>query len=432
MWILRGLLVALALYVPYQQYFVDDAGAARGLNTINVLFGATLVTMLLTRTRASAPAPVRFAFVLMIAVLLWSYFIGQAYDSSHWVVDLTILKNAVLFMLLYFVYYHATQDPLTLRIAFAALLFIAALAAVQAIRQALDYGIGTFSETHRAAGPFAPDYSGANRAAVFYCMFLPLFVAVALYYRRGAIVRLAAAGGAALLFLAILFTYSRQAYFILAVLALLMALRRSVVLAAIVAIALVSYESWLPDPALERIAMTEQVDARGDAKLDESTESRFVLWQGAFELIKERPWGIGLNQFKSQIGRVTDYEGMDAHNHFVLMATEAGLPGLLAMFAIVVALLWLGWSLAQTGTDDGRMLGTGFMFSVVAMALGNVYGSRFFDGDVMGNFWALAGLAAALYRQQEEWAQEPSEEEATAESLEEPVEDGRSRGESST
>jgi O-antigen ligase len=427
MWILRGLLVALALYVPYQQYFVGDAGAARGLNTVNLLFGATLAAMVLTGTRSAAPAPARFAFVLMIAALVWAYLIGQAYDNSHWVVDLTILKNAVLFMLLYFIYYHAARDPLTLRIAFAAILFIAALAALQAIRQALDYGIGSFSETHRAAGPFAPDYSGANRAAVFYCMFLPVFVALALYYRGSVAVRLAAAGGAVLLFVATLFTYSRQAYFILAVLVLLMALRRSVLLALIAAIALISYESWLPEPVLERIAMTEQVDAHGEAKLDESTESRFVLWQGALELIKDRPWGIGLNQFKSQIGRVTDYEKMDAHNHFVLIATEAGLPGLLAMVVLIAAMLWLGWSLARTGTDDGRVLGTGFLFSAVAMALGNVYGSRFFDGDVMGNFWALAGLTAALYRAQEE-AEEQSTEDETAESPEEGVEDAAFRG----
>jgi O-antigen ligase len=430
MWILRGLLVAMALYVPYQQYFVGDAGAARGLNAINLLFGATLAAMVLTGTRARAPAPARFAFVLMIAALVWSYLIGQAYDNSHWVVDLTVLKNAVLFMLLYFIYYHAARDPLTLRIVFAAILFVAAVAAVQAIRQAFDYGIDTFSETHRAAGPFAPDYSGANRAAVFYCIFLPVFVAVAMYYRGSVAVRLAAAGGAALLFVATLFTYSRQAYFILAVLALLMALRRNVLIALIAAIALISYENWLPQPVLERIAMTEQIDAHGDAKLDESTESRFILWQGALELIKDRPWGIGLNHFKRQIGRVTDYERMDAHNHFVLIATEAGLPGLLAMVVLIGALLWLGWSLARTGTDDGRVLGTGFMFSVVAMALGNVYGSRFFDGDVMGNFWALAGLTAALYREQEE-TEEQLTEDGSAESLEEPVEDAPIPGKSS-
>jgi len=31
---------------------------------------------------------------------------------------------------------------------------------------------------------------------------------------------------------------------------------------------------------------------------------------------------------------------------------------------------------------------------VVALMLGNIYGSRFLDGDVMGNFWILSGLLA--------------------------------------
>lgn len=396
MWLLRMLLVALVLYIPYQQYFSAGAadGGIRGVNVMNVMFIAIVGTMLLLGVRARTPAPLRGSFLLLFAALIWGTLVGQVYDSTAWVADFTVLKNALLFMLLYFVYYHACRDVTTVRMVFAAILAIAALAAVQAVRQALDYGIGNYSETHRAAGPFAPDYSGANRAAVYFCIFLPVFAAVAFYFRSRPAYRAIALAGAALLVFATFFTYSRQAYFILAVLAVLMTLRRSVLLGALAVVALLSYQSWVPQPVLDRIEMTEQLDERGETQLDSSTESRFIVWEGAWQLMQDRPWGIGLNHFKREIGFVSDLREIDAHNHFVLMATETGFVGLAAMCWLIVGLAGLGWRLRRDGADEAQLLGTGFLFAVLAMVLGNLYGSRFLDGDVMGNFWILAALVA--------------------------------------
>lgn len=410
MLLLRAMLVGLVLYIPYQQYFValGDAGIGpRGVNVMNIMFISIVGMLLLLGIRARTPAPLRGSFIFLFCTLVWGYFIGQTYDSSSWIADLTVLKNALLFMLLYFVYYHAVRDVATIRIVFAAVVFVAGVAAVQAMRQAIDYGLGTYSETHRAAGPFAVDYSGANRAAIYFCMFLPVHVAVVLYYRAHPLYRTIALVGAALLVLATFFTYSRQAYFILAVLAVLMTLRRSVLLGTLAVIALLSYQAWVPQTVLDRIEMTEQLDARGDQQLDASTESRFLLWEGAWQLMQGRPWGIGLNHFKREIGNVSELRETDAHNHFILMATETGFVGLVALVILIIGLLRLGWKLRQRDDAESQLLGTGFMFATLAMALGNIYGSRFLDGDVMGNFWILAALVARYMRLHDEQRSAP-------------------------
>ena len=139
------------------------------------------------------------------------------------------------------------------------------------------------------------------------------------------------------------------------------------------------------------------------------TESRFVLWEGAWQLMQGNPFGLGLNHFKREIGSVSDLREMDAHNHFVLIATETGFIGLAAMLLIIFGLFRLGGKLRREAPEEeAQLLGTSLMFAVIAMALGNVYGSRFLDGDVMGNFWILAALVARYRTLREEGSEEGS------------------------
>src|SRR5207342_34232 len=86
---------------------------------------------------------------------------------------------------------------------------------------------------------------------------------------------------------------------------------------------------------------------------------------------------------------------VDAHNAFVLILAECGPLGLMAM----LWLFWRMWLLARwlrrsagTTRPEASTLAIGFTLTVVSMALGNMYGSPFFDGLIMANFWILCGL----------------------------------------
>jgi len=56
--------------------------------------------------------------------------------------------------------------------------------------------------------------------------------------------------------------------------------------------------------------------------------------------------------------------------------------------------MWrLGGRLSRAAFDpESRALAYGFRVAVLAMILGNIYGSPFSEGAIMGVFWALAGL----------------------------------------
>lgn len=403
--VLRLLLAALIIYVPNQALFKIEF-TIKGLNVINVMFLLCLLLMMVLKVRARTPVPLKGVFYFFFAMLVWGFLAGVAQDSSEWVNDLTMLKNSIFYMLLYFLFYHAVQDQRTMRFLLATVLFVTFVASVQGLRQALDYGIAVYNETRRVSAPFGWSYTNANRSAVFFVIFIPLFGSIALFYRSKPLYRLVALGCVALGAFVVFFTYSRQAYFILAVIALLLALRRSLFVTALIVVALLTFESWAPESAVARIKMTSQSEesgavpsADGEQQYDESTESRFLIWEGAAQLIAERPWGVGLNHFKREIGAYAPtFRNMDAHNFYVLITTEAGLIGPVATLALLFGLYRLARRIKRLDqTDESQALGTGFMMSVLAVAMGNIYGSRFLDGDVMGNFWILAGLSARYY-----------------------------------
>ena len=154
---------------------------------------------------------------------------------------------------------------------------MAAVAGLEAIREGIDYGFGVYGETKRAAGPFGTNYKASNLAAVFFSMFMPVFAAVALYQRGRPLVRWGGIGGVGILLLAIFCTYSRQAYLIVAAMLLLMTMKRNVVLGLLILLAVVNYESWVPEGVVTRLAMTEQVsEETGEEQLQLRSEERRV------------------------------------------------------------------------------------------------------------------------------------------------------------
>jgi len=400
--ILRLLLIGMIIYIPNQMQFPIEF-SIKGLNVINVMFLATWFLLARRDIHAKTPPPLKFPMFFTFFVLVQAFIIGQFYDSSIMMEDFTALKNMIFFMLLYFLYYRAVQDVQTIRLLFAVILFVTFVASIQGLRQALDYGIASYNETRRVAAPFGWGVYNANRSAIFFVIYLPLFAAVAMFYRNNAMMRLACYACLALGVFVTFFTYSRQSYFILAMLAMFLTVKKNWVVALLIAVALLNYEAWAPETVVGRIQSTEQaeqpakpVEGAGEGKYDESTESRLIIWAAAGELINERPWGIGLNHFKREIGTYAPrYKNMDAHNNYVLITTEAGYLGPLALAIMLIALFALGWRTERMNDSvEAKVLGVAFTMSVLAVAMGNIYGSRFFDGDVMGNFWILTALVA--------------------------------------
>ncbi|MDP1699118.1 MAG: O-antigen ligase family protein [Xanthomonadaceae bacterium] len=395
----RGLLALLIVYLPNALHFPLETGIP-GLNPSNVLFLiAVLVMTLAGRDHAypkSSQAALASAFVGWFVALSIGFAIALLMMPMDFMADFTYWKNALFYPLFYFVFRNCREDIKGTRQLIILVLVVAVIAGLEAVREGLDYGITSYAETRRASGPFGVDYRNANRAGVFYAMFLPMFVALALFLKKQRLWRIAAIISCGILAMAIMVTFSRQSYLIGILGLCVLLLRRNILIALLTSAVMFSSLSLLPDSVTQRVEETEQSTAAGGEELDASTASRFEIWGGAAQMWVEHPLGVGINRFKLHIGDYSNYAGYDAHNFYVLTVAELGPLGLFA-------LLWVFWGLwrlaakfrhqaAISRSPEAIALSLGFSVTVIAMALSNVYGSPFLEGAVMGNVWILCGL----------------------------------------
>jgi len=190
-------------------------------------------------------------------------------------------------------------------------------------------------------------------------------------------------------------TYSRQSYFIAVLGLALLLLRRNLVMAVLIGATLVSFASYLPDSVFERVQETRTKDSVGNVEVDESTASRWEIWAGAMAAWQANPAGVGLNRFKSEIGKYSAYVERDAHNFYVLTLTECGPQGLLGLLLVFRALFQAAKFMRKSAppeNSEARALAYGFTITTLCLAVGNFYGSPFFEGTVIGDYWILAGL----------------------------------------
>jgi O-antigen ligase len=140
---------------------------------------------------------------------------------------------------------------------------------------------------------------------------------------------------------------------------------------------------------------------------------RLRVWSESIEMLAVSPaTGIGLNAFPLVHGRRPEYEGgfiyqglAHAHNTLLQAALDFGLPGLVAVVGLYVALAWSTWR------AHSRLVGTALDVALAGLALGlsaqAVHG--LVDALAIGAkpgflVWAAAGILVALRRHGYNWA----------------------------
>lgn len=392
---LRVVLFVQLLFVVNQIHFPWAKTGIPGLAVANLIFLLALFARRGEPESVTATPILKKPMLYFFAALTFSFLWSQIRASGDLLEDLTYFKNALFFPLFYFMYLYCRQDRKTTRLLIIWVLVIAAVAGLEAIHEGFDYGFGKYNPFRRASGPFGEDWHNSNRAGVFYAMFMPMFVALALFLRRQKRWRMAAFGGIILLAGGTLFTYSRQSYFIVLVAFVLLLLRKSIVLTAAVALALMSLASYLPDSVFQRVEETKTVDKNGQEGTDESTASRWEIWSQGLDMAAEAKIGVGLNRFKGELGKYGSHKNMDAHNFYVLTLAEMGPQGLVMLLVLFASCLKLtGFVRKNLPSDDpeARALALGFTTMTICMMMGGIYGSPHFDGEVMAPYWAMCGL----------------------------------------
>ena len=133
-----------------------------------------------------------------------------------------------------------------------------------------------------------------------------------------------------------------------------------------------------------------------------STFERMLLWRNSFELIKENPLtGCGANNWKLfypkfGIGGTRFIEAgyvhyEHPHNDYLLVASEAGIPALIAYLLFFFSLAWIAMKRIRS-EDKEYLLACGILFAVIGFALVSIFSfprMRFYGWMIMGIYTGL-------------------------------------------
>lgn len=123
-------------------------------------------------------------------------------------------------------------------------------------------------------------------------------------------------------------------------------------------------QNWWLNPPLETAVGSLQ-----------SLNFRQTIWPWAIQAITDFPFtGTGLGSFRHVGPRLypipvpPDYDMAHAHNIFLQVALDLGLPGLVIYLAMLMQLSWLGWQVARRAGEK-RPLILGLLASLAALHL---------------------------------------------------------------
>lgn len=187
----------------------------------------------------------------------------------------------------------------------------------------------------------------------------------------------------------IIFLFSRGAYLALVVGALfLFSLKKRVLLIPLLLI-VICWKVVLPQDVIKRIEMT--VNEHG--QLEESAESRLIIWQQSWLLFKENPvFGVGFHVFRS-----LGFELGDTHNIYMKILAEQGVIGFLIFIILIIMFLKQGWRLyVRAGDPLIKALGLGFVTCILVLIVNNLFGNRWVHTQISGFLWVFAGLVVRL------------------------------------
>jgi putative inorganic carbon (HCO3(-)) transporter len=372
---------------------------AAGENVLAVaLFLAVADNILAGRLKMALP-PSFFPFCLFF--LLAGLSLGQSPRPAESLYNFTVLVPQYIFL-----YWLAVSYIKTARGACgiaAAALFAAFLVAAYGLYQYL-YGTAALRAEWVDAAYFPAltvrAYSTLGNPNIL-AAFLVMAIALCL---GGIFANIRLSARTALIFLTLtcsvclLLTYSRGAWLSLAALCLTAGVafkRKLLYVLPLLPFVLFFYQA----PALERFLSAFQGG-------DTSALLRIAIWESTAVMIKDHLLtGVGWGAYR-YVYPAYDFYLNDpriiiyhAHNMYLHLAAEAGLPALaLFLAAVFVHLFWAFGALRRAGTKEEKALALGLgavLFSVLA---GGLTDYALFNKELASLFWLLSALTAVLRR----------------------------------
>lgn len=391
----------LLLYVPFSQRFPGDYGTA--VNIANILIVIVIFGLFLRSVKEGGHFFVRTeidrwigVYLLMIFLSFFRTSIGETMD---WFLLITLVKRYCTPIFLYYLTSWVVRDRKGLSDCIFVVLLTTLMVAFLATKD-------THTPTHfawdrREAG--VVDQANILAAFIVYYMFyyFSFFKVNSSQFKYWLL----------LLCLypcvrTIMISFSRGGYVAFVVSTLFISFIANKALFLIVAIIMLAVwmnpGNYLPQAVSERITGTK-VESRSayslksSSELEYSAQSRLDIWRGGIKMILKNPFfGVGYGRFPAIIGQYgPGLAGKDAHNAYILIAAEMGIPALFLFIMITIKLFRYSLYLYKTYLNSDKLfagLGLGYATGVIGLWTANIFGCRFNTMETISYFWILGAL----------------------------------------
>jgi len=394
----------LVCYVPFSKILVGDfGGVMKAFNFTNILMIFAFLGMLTQLTakgkrlidKNSLNIPIfLFCFITGLSFIKGTLFFGHYLEFMELASQ---LKRWLTPPLLFYIAYNTLRDKKSLENVVKIIMVAVAVVGIMAI---VDYiNLRSYSSLERSRIGGISDQP--NQLAGFFCYYMFLYAGFFLVHFPS----LSAFGyliPMAIAFRGIMVTFSRGGYLSFAVGAYAISFFRSrllFILVILCSIVMFLNPHFLPAGIRYRMNMTFEDQVMGDADLEQSLEAsasrRIVIWKTALIMIKDKPWlGFGYGTFPTVVGSYNPELGpIDAHNSYIIIAAEMGVPALLAFLLIIGIFLKETWWLFRRTKDKFfKSTALGMLGGTAGLLAVNMFGSRLNTLEISGYFWILAAI----------------------------------------
>ena len=397
------LLAAFVLYIPFNRIYVVPL--APGINGTNGLLALLVVAWLARVLREHRPMFARLPFTRL--VLVWAILsCGSAFTAMgtmgvDFILDrLEPLKRWSDQFIVFFVFVNLIRDGAMARRVCIYMMVGTLIVLLFGFDEWLAKRFYGSMEKARLLGPQGqPNDFGAF---LVYSAALP--AAWLLTYLRNPLVWIATLPPFYVMARVLLATFSRGAMVALGFVgAMLLMVRGRLLLALIAMLGVLILElapELLPNSITSRMSQT----TNEQGELDQSSQTRLILWRAAGEIMKENPLlGGGFDTFPRLKERYTEVpvKETDNHNMFLYIGSQMGIPALLVFVLIFVKLFFEGARLSSIPDRFARTiaLGGGCAMAAAVFAI-NMFGSRMVDICVTAYVWITIAVFAHVIDEQ--------------------------------
>ena len=397
---------AITLYVPFSKIIVGDLTTA--VNFTNVLLLMVLFSWFISHEsreeRFLLRTPLNFPLFLFALLGIISLVQG-----SYYMVD--VEGGNIIFsfwrwyvpMFLYIVVVNNVRDKESIKKVFVIIMFTAVVVALITIRQHANLGdVSSWAKARIGGIAGNPNTLGA-----FFVNYAPLLLGICIYNAHKIrswtymIFFLLCARGAHV-------TYSRGTWLAFGVGALLVIVitrsKKLIIPGILLIILVIINPSILPESITGRFKSTfthEQtyLEQSVEEKVEKSASDRIIIWRGALNMIKKNPiLGFGFGVFPYFIMDYSEIEEKrDAHNTYLRIAAEMGVPALLVFLSLLIIVFSTTlWVFRYSKDNFFKGCAAGFLGGIVGLAVACMFGSRMNSLEIAGQFWIIAALMQRL------------------------------------